>query len=104
LQKEIAQFNATQNLLSVPFRIRCGISAGNVPVADETAIGQIHSHVLDRAAVLQKSAKPDSIVVGGEVAGAALMLLGEVSPLTDPPNGQPAFEWIPEREKFSGPM
>lgn len=104
LQKEIAQFNATQNLLSVPFRIRCGVSAGNVPVANETTIGQIHSHVLDRAAILQKRAKPGSIVVSGEVAGAALMLLGEVSPLTDPPNGQPAFEWIPEGEKFSGPM
>ncbi len=104
LQKEIDQFNATQNLLPFPFRIRCGISAGNVPVGDEIVIGQIHSHVLDRAAILQKRAKPGGIVVGGEVSGAALMLLGEVSPLTDPPNGQPAFERIPEGEKFSGPM
>jgi len=104
LQREIAQFNATQNLLSVPFRIRCGISAGNVPISDETTIGQIYSHVLDRAAILQKMSKPGGIVVGGEVAGAALMLLGEVSPLTDPPNGQPAFEWQSGREEFTGPM
>ncbi|MFN4179218.1 MAG: adenylate/guanylate cyclase domain-containing protein [Armatimonadota bacterium] len=98
LQRSIAQFNATRNLLPTPFQIRCGISAGNVPVEDGKPIGQIHSHVLDRAANLQKRAKPGGIVVGGEVSGAALMLLGTFSPLPDYPNSQTAFEWRPENE------
>ncbi|MCS7187025.1 MAG: adenylate/guanylate cyclase domain-containing protein [Armatimonadota bacterium] len=100
LQRSIAQFNASKNLLPIPFQIRCGISAGNVPVEDGAPIGKIHSHVLDRAAHLQKRAKPGGIVVGGEVAGVALMLLGSVSPLPASPNGQTAFEWRPE-DKFS---
>lgn len=95
LQRGIAQFNATQNFLPIPFQIRCGISAGSVPVEDGTSIGQIHSHVLDRAAHLQKRAKPGGIVVGGEVFGAALMLLDSVSPLPDSSGEQVAFEWQP---------
>jgi class 3 adenylate cyclase len=98
LQGSIHQFNATRNLLPTPFQIRCGISAGNVPVEEGMLIGQIHSHVLDRAANLQKKAKPGGIVIGGEVSGAALMLLGTFSPLPDYPNSQVAFEWRPENE------
>lgn len=104
LQRSIAQFNATKNLLPNPFQVRCGISAGNVPLEDGTSIGQIHSHVLDRAAHLQKRAKPGGIVVGGEISGAALMLLGAVSPLPDSPNGQVAFEWQSENEPFQQVM
>lgn len=104
LQRGIARFNATKNLLPIPFQIRCGISAGNVPVEDETPIGQIHSRVLDRAAYLQKKASPGGIVVGGEISGAALVLLGTVSPLPDSPEGQIAFEWQPGNESFFGAM
>jgi len=98
LQGCIVRFNETKNLLPVPFQIRCGISAGNVPVEDGMFIGQIHSHVLDRAAYLQRKARPGGIVVGGEISGAALTLLGSFSQLPDTPNGQVAFEWQPENK------
>ena len=98
LQGDIHQFNATKNLLPIPFQIRCGISAGNVPVEGVKLIGQIHIHVLDRAANLQKKARHRGIVIGGEVAGSALTLLSAVSPLPDSPNGQVAFEWRPEND------
>ncbi len=96
LQQGIEQFNATHNRLPVPFQIRCGISAGEVPVEDSTRIGQIVSPVLDRAAELQKRAEPGGIVVGGEISAAALMALGSVAQLPTAPDEPPAFAWRKE--------
>ncbi len=93
LQREIALFNATHNRLPVPFRIRCGVSVGEVAVEEGSPIGRIVSPVVDRAAALQKRAEPDSIVVGGEISAGALSLLGSVSPLPTAPDKPPAFIW-----------
>ena len=93
LQEEIARFNAEHNRLPVPFRIRCGVSAGEVAVGGGEAIGQLQSAIIDRAAALQKRAEPGGILVSGEVAATALIELGTVTPLDEPIGGEPAFEW-----------
>lgn len=93
LQKGLPQFNAAHNRLPVPFRIRCGISAGEVAIEEGMPIGHLISPVIDRAAELQKRAEPGDIVVGGEVSATALMELGSAAPLSDLMGGQPAFSW-----------
>ena len=94
LQEELSRFDAEHNRLPQAFRIRCGVSAGEVAVGGGEAIGQLQSAVIDRAAALQKRAEPGGILVGGEVAATALLELGPVTPLDDPIGGEPAFEWI----------
>jgi class 3 adenylate cyclase len=93
LQEELARFNAERNRLPLPFRIRCGVSAGEVAVEAGEAIGHLQSAIIDRAAALQKRAEPGGILVSGEVAATALIELGPVTPLEEPIGGEPAFAW-----------
>jgi class 3 adenylate cyclase len=93
LQKGVPQFNASLNRLPVPFRIRCGVSAGEVAIEDGVPLGHIHSPVIDRAAMLQKRAAEGDIVVSSELAAAALIEWGGLAPLPDATDGQPTFSW-----------
>jgi class 3 adenylate cyclase len=96
LQEELAHFNAEHNRLPLPFRIRCGVSAGEVAMDAGEAIGHLQSSIIDRAAALQKRAVPGGILVSGEVAATALMELGPVTPVDEPIGGEPAFAWKPK--------
>jgi class 3 adenylate cyclase len=82
LQSEIDAFNAERNRLPTLFRIRCGISAGEVAIAPGTPIGFLDSAVIDRAAALQKSASPDGIVIDEGVSGTARAELRTLERLT----------------------
>lgn len=93
IQEGIAGFNADHNRLSTPFRVRCGVSAGEVAVDPSVPLGHLHSPVIDRAAHLQKQADPGGIVAGVEVAGAALTELGDVASLPDRGDGMRALAW-----------
>jgi len=93
LQEEMPQFNSTLNRMPAPFRIRCGLSAGEVAIEDGTPIGHLQSPIIDRAAVFQKGAEPGDIVVGVEMAGAALAELRQLSPLPEPMHGETVFSW-----------
>jgi class 3 adenylate cyclase len=93
LQKGVPQFNASLNRLPVPFRLRCGVSAGEVAIEEGVPLGHVHSSIIDRAAQLQKRAAEGDIVVSSEVAAAALIELGGLTALPDATDGQPAFSW-----------
>jgi class 3 adenylate cyclase len=93
LQAEIARLNAEHNRLPLPFRIRCGVSAGEVAGDAAEPIGHLQSVIIDRAAALQKRAEPGGILVSGEVAATALIELGPLAPLGEPIGGELAFEW-----------
>jgi class 3 adenylate cyclase len=93
IQEGLPAFNATANRLATPFRVRCGVNAGVVPLDDSTPIGHLNSAVLDRAAVLQRMAEPGGVVVDASVASAALVELGGLQALPDAPQGEPAFAW-----------
>jgi class 3 adenylate cyclase len=93
LQQGLARFNAEQNRLPTTFRIRCGASAGEVAIEPGVPLGHLYSAVIDRAAALQKRAAPGDILVGAEMAGAAVLELGHVTPLPEPVGGAPAFSW-----------
>jgi class 3 adenylate cyclase len=93
LQEGLPRFNEERNRLPTPFRIRCGVSAGHVALEEGMPLGHLHSPVIDRAAALQKQAAPGGLLVGGEVAAAALMELEGARPLPEPVDGAPAFSW-----------
>jgi len=93
LQEDLPRFNAGQNRLALPFRLRCGISAGEVAIEEGMPLGHLHSAVIDRAASLQKRAEPGDILVSGELAAAGLTELGGLAPLPEPAGGQPVFSW-----------
>jgi class 3 adenylate cyclase len=93
LQEGLARFNADQNRLLLPFRIRCGVSAGAVAMEPGVPLGHLHSPVIDLAAALQKRSQPGDILVSSEVTAAALLELGAVTPLPEPVAGVPAFSW-----------
>jgi class 3 adenylate cyclase len=92
LQQGLAQFNATQNHLPLPFRIRCGVSAGEVAIEEGVPLGHLQSPVIDLAAVLQKRAQPGEIIVSEEVA-ALLPEAGNLTRLAEPVDGETAFSW-----------
>jgi class 3 adenylate cyclase len=93
LQEELAHFNAERNRLPTPFRIRCGVSAGDVAMADGMPLGHVQSPVIDRAAHLQKQGEPNTIMVSSELAGAAMTALGQLTPLPAALDGESAFMW-----------
>jgi class 3 adenylate cyclase len=99
LQEQLPRFNAEQNRLAQPIRIRCGISAGEVAIEQGTPLGHLQSLVIDRAAALQKRAEPGDIVVSSEVAGVALIELGTLAPLPETVAGEPAFASQMGRER-----
>ena len=68
LQGQIGDFNRDHNRLAIPFRIRCGVSAGELAIDPGTPLGYLQSAVIDRAAHLQNQAEPGDIVVGSELA------------------------------------
>ncbi|MBX7133098.1 MAG: adenylate/guanylate cyclase domain-containing protein [Fimbriimonadaceae bacterium] len=94
LQQGIGEFNSTHNRLPRPFRIRCGVSAGEVPWEPGTPIGLLQSPVIDRAAAMQKVAAPESIVVSQEVEEIAKVELGQLTPIPDPIAGVSASSWL----------
>lgn len=93
LQEGIGRFNVEQNRLSRPFRVRCGVNAGDVTLEGDTPLGHGSNPVVNQAAALQRQAVPGDIVVSESVAAAALVELGSLSRLPEAVSGQPAFSW-----------
>jgi class 3 adenylate cyclase len=93
IQEGIAGFNAEQNRLPQPFRLRCGVSAGDVAIEPGVPLGAVQSAVIDRAAALQRRAEPGGVVVGSETLAAGQAELGSLVVLPDPVAGGPAFSW-----------
>jgi class 3 adenylate cyclase len=93
LQEDLPRFNAQQNHLPAPFRIRCGVSAGDVAIEPGTPLGHLHSAVVDRAAALQKQAEPGDILVDGDISSAALQELGLSPTPAQPADATRAYSW-----------
>lgn len=99
LLEGLTAFNAQRNRLPLLFRLRVGVSAGRVPVADGEGLGYVHSRVIDRAAELQKSAPPNTLVVDAAIAGAALSdLPGAIAIPLAGDESQVGLRWQPTDE------
>ncbi|MGQ9699259.1 MAG: adenylate/guanylate cyclase domain-containing protein [Armatimonadota bacterium] len=93
IQMSLPQSNAAHNLLPTPFRVRCGVSAGEVPVEDGLELGNVQSSAVYRAAVMQKRAEPGDIVVSSEVAPTALLEPRHIAPVPGPDEQSEAYSW-----------
>ena len=69
LINDLPRFNREKNHLNQPFQIRCGVSEGEIAIDPGTPIGAWQSSVIDRAAVLQKEAAPNTVLVGNRTHG-----------------------------------
>jgi hypothetical protein len=97
LQTGIPRFNVERNRLSQPFRLRCGLSAGEQAVNAAAP----RDALLDRAAYLQKHAGPGDIVVGAELAAAGLVELGGLAPVAGG-GAEPVFSWQAAHRRAGG--
>lgn len=93
IQTGLPLFNATHNRLSTPFRVRCGISAGEVPADEGIGVRDMQSSTVYRAAVMQKLAEPGDIVVSPEVAPAAMLELMHIAPVPGSGEQEEAYSW-----------
>jgi pSer/pThr/pTyr-binding forkhead associated (FHA) protein len=64
LLQRLDDWNHRENLLGVPFRVRCGLHAGDCLLDRERGVA--YSEVLDVAGHLQKSAEPNGLMVSAE--------------------------------------
>ncbi len=93
MQEGIQGFNVALNRLPLPFRLRCGVSAGESQANAPGGANAMNSPAIDRAIFLQQRADPDDIVVSGEAAATGLIELGNLSPLPESLYGPNAFSW-----------
>ncbi len=97
LQAGLPQFNVALNRLPTPFRVRCGVSAGEVAIEPGRAIGRLQSAIIDRAANLQKRAQPGGIVLSAEVAAADWWNWASSRPCRNPVRASPPSSGSPAR-------
>lgn len=93
VQLGMPQFNESKNKLRMPFQVRCGISSGEIAVQSNQPIGHLQSVVIDRAAILQKRARPGGIALGAEVSEKAKTELGPLGRLEESDETLRAFIW-----------
>lgn len=87
MQERLPQFNQSLNRLPKPFRLRCGISAGEIGAAAPIA----------RSQALLRTAGGGDTLVSSELGAAALAELGQLTPLPGSLMGDMAFVWRAEQ-------
>jgi hypothetical protein len=92
LQERLPQFNKSLNRLPLPFRLRCGLSAG------ETA----NNAAIERSQALLRTADGGDTLISSELGATALAEMGQLTPLPGSLMGDMAFVWRMS-EPSSGP-
>jgi class 3 adenylate cyclase len=63
----LKKFNQEENKLKTPFRVRCGLNVGEVPIFEDSKLEKIADHVIDVAGHMQKHGTPDTLWLASEV-------------------------------------
>ena len=66
----LKEFNSSRNRLPTPFRVRCGLSQGEVAIFDDSKLEKVTDPVIDLAGQLQKLSRPNALCVSAEVHDA----------------------------------
>jgi class 3 adenylate cyclase/tRNA A-37 threonylcarbamoyl transferase component Bud32 len=88
----LQQFNSGENRLRMPFRVRCGVSEGEVAIFEDTNLSTFSDPVIDTAAHLQKDARPNALCLAEGVLNA-LGDRGAFYPTGRVVDGRNVFEW-----------
>jgi class 3 adenylate cyclase/tRNA A-37 threonylcarbamoyl transferase component Bud32 len=65
--RRLGEFNAGTRVMQTPFRVRCGINAGEVQYDKATSMEEMSDHVIDVAGHMQKHSDPDTIFVAADL-------------------------------------
>ncbi|MGH9862693.1 MAG: protein kinase domain-containing protein [Candidatus Acidiferrales bacterium] len=65
--QSLEHFNKTYNRLRTPFRLRCGINEGEVPIYEDSDLERVTDHIIDVAGHMQKQARTNSLWLSAEV-------------------------------------
>jgi class 3 adenylate cyclase len=98
--KGLGAFNARQNELSHPFRVCCGLNAGEVAIFEDSKLQKVADRVIDVAGHMQKNARPNSLWVSAEVFDHLEEKTG-FHPANAKVDGFTVFEWTVPEQKLS---
>ncbi|MBI3933947.1 MAG: protein kinase [Acidobacteria bacterium] len=65
--QSLKNFNATENRLGVPFKVRCGLNEGEVAIYDDSKLEKVADHVIDVAGHMQKHADENTVWLSEQV-------------------------------------
>lgn len=65
--QSLQKFNSHENRLGVPFKVRCGLNEGEVPIYDDSKLEKVADHVIDVAGHMQKHADENTLWVSEQV-------------------------------------
>lgn len=74
--RRLPSFNRKTRMMQTPFRVRCGINAGNVQYDAATPMEEMSHNVIDVAGHMQKYADPDTIYVATDLIAGHKMSRG----------------------------
>jgi class 3 adenylate cyclase len=90
--QSLAKFNQRENKLRTPFRLRCGLNEGEVPIYEDSKLEKVADRVIDVAGHMQKQAAPDTLWLPVETYNALANKAGfqAVETVVD---GYSVYEW-----------
>ncbi len=95
LLQNLKHFNEAENRLRTPFRVRCGLNVGEVPIFEDSRLESVADRVIDVAGHLQKQSAPNALWLSAETHN----LLADKSgfrPANQAVDGHEAYEWSAE--------
>jgi tRNA A-37 threonylcarbamoyl transferase component Bud32/class 3 adenylate cyclase len=90
--QSLDNFNENHNRIGTPFRVRCGINEGEVPIYEDTNLERLADRVIDVAGHMQKEANRNSLWLSHELYS----LLADKSgfhPIEKKVDGYEVYEW-----------
>lgn len=98
--QSLKKFNEADNKLRTPFRVRCGINEGEVPIYEDSRLEKVADRVIDVAGHMQKQGKVDSIWLSVETFNLLTDKSG-FRPTDQEVDGYKAYEWSVEATQTS---
>lgn len=92
LLEKLKWFNSEVSQLQTPFRIRCGLNAGEVMFPATSSVEEVSDETIDLAGHLQKEAHPNSVWVTATLL-EQLHAKDEFRPVEQKVDGHTVFEW-----------
>jgi class 3 adenylate cyclase len=91
----LPKFNEESNRLKTPFRVRCGLNEGEVPIYEDSKLEKIADRVIDVAGHMQKHGAPGTLWLSKDVFELLADKTGfrEIARDVD---GYTVYEWNPE--------
>jgi class 3 adenylate cyclase len=92
--QSLKKFNENDNKLHTPFRVRCGLNEGEVPIYEDSKLEKIADRVIDVAGHMQKQGTPDTLWLPSEVYNGLGNKAG-FQPVETVVDGYQVYVWKP---------